>query len=354
MDSRHLARIDLRALQPTPDGLLEALGRIAALGFDGFSILYEDTFPWTVDDRMRCDRCYPEHVIAGIGEWCRKRGLVHGIEISAYGLTDTVLAIPSFAHLRDFEPMVPDSSRFEPTARNMIEHIVDDVCALIPNAALIFSPSSLFARSDLTPNLYECLAKVREEKAGGSFSVAEAPSDGWSRLSRIAPSEDALGEVYVAWLSTCACYGSPAERAIVSMIGDLAGLLSARTGRRIENAPDDTARAFQRFEQVRAEVTGALESAERSIAAATAASAGRREGASIHARRALQAVADAVIRLDDAGRSLEHISRRRIAGSGLKQYLAETTAPLIERHAAARGRLDALAQRLVAPRRPAQ
>ena len=96
----HIARVDLRAVPPAPDQLLETLDRLAAAGFDGFAILYEDSFPWTLDDRMKAPISYPEDVVSGVFDWCQRRELMHCIELTAFGLSDSLLLFPAFSHVR--------------------------------------------------------------------------------------------------------------------------------------------------------------------------------------------------------------------------------------------------------------
>lgn len=352
-NAQHLARIDLRALGPTPDGLLEILRRVADIGYDGFSLLYEDRFPWTVDERMRSESSYPDDVVAGIAEWCERKGLIHAIELSAYGLTDTLLSIDSFGYLRSLIQNSADVDRYGSAARRMIERVLDDVYALVPQTHVVFSPSSLLAVPEPLSVLERHLESICADMAESSvyWGVGDCHgSDGdWHSVRQILPEAGCSPpiEIDIVCYQSCACYGGHSLRPLFAMERDFAASLEERTGRALAVRPDDLTRAFVDFLQAERDAGAALESAERTVAAAGLIHAGYRIGAALQADRAVSACRQKIDRVRGSGKLLHDAADRVLLPREVGRFIAERVTPIGERHALLRARVDALLETFV-------
>lgn len=124
--------LDLKGLPPTPQRLLSLLDLFHRLRFNAVLIEWEDTFPWTVDPRFRCETAYSPAEIQQFLD----RAAALGIEViplvQCLGHMETFLREPEYSVLRE----VPDScdvlNPLHPDARPLIERLVDDVLALMP------------------------------------------------------------------------------------------------------------------------------------------------------------------------------------------------------------------------------
>lgn len=346
--SRHahtIARIDLRALQPSPDGLLEVLDTLAGIGFEGFALLYEDRFPWALDERLRSPAAYPEHVVAGIHDWCLRRELIHAVELSAFGLTDTLLSLAAFHHLR--KALCSDEGYFS-VARNMIERVVDDVYALLPDSHLLFSPSSLYGSTTSPAAAESCLAAVSEEHADSpaSWSICTdcGPDIRWSKAEPVGDRFDEL-RLSLASVPTTTSFGAPALRPIA--VDEFARLLAQRNQRVVHATPQPLEELFNRFTEAEIDAERRLLAVERALATAVFEAGGRRGGALRHARRAVRSYRESADAMRRLAAELRSGCEPRLSEQTVLRFFSERSAPLTERFASACARLETLCEGFV-------
>jgi hypothetical protein len=125
--------LDLTGVPPTADRLLQLLELFAAARYNVVLVQWEDTFPWTVDERFRSPAAYsPEEIV----RFCEKAAAL-GLEliplVQCLGHMETPLSVPGYEHLRE----VPDDeSGLNPLAagaRELIQSMVNDVLTLMPD-----------------------------------------------------------------------------------------------------------------------------------------------------------------------------------------------------------------------------
>ena len=56
--ARRGLHLDLKGVPPTAERLLSLLDLLAAARFNAVLVEWEDMFPWTVDERFRCETAY--------------------------------------------------------------------------------------------------------------------------------------------------------------------------------------------------------------------------------------------------------------------------------------------------------
>jgi hypothetical protein len=128
---------------------------------------------------------------------------------------------------------------------------------------------------------------------------------------------------------------------------DFAASLEERTGRALAVRPDDLTRAFVDFLQAERDAGAALESAERTVAAAGLIHAGYRIGAALQADRAVSACRQKIDRVRGSGKLLHDAADRVLLPREVGRFIAERVTPIGERHALLRARVDALLETFV-------
>lgn len=131
--TRRGVHLDLKGCPPTPQRLLSLLRVISAARYNVILVEWEDTFPWTLDERFRNASAYtPEQVRT----FCRAAADV-GIElipvVTCMGHLETPLSLPEYAHLREVPHRADVLNPLAPGARELIERMVDDVLELMPD-----------------------------------------------------------------------------------------------------------------------------------------------------------------------------------------------------------------------------
>jgi len=123
--------LDLKGTPPTPERLGRLLEVFAAARYNAVLVEWEDTFPWTVDERFRCETAYtPEQV-----ERFRAAAGELGIEIiplvQCLGHAETPLSVPGYERLREVPHLSNVLNPLAEGARELIENMVDDVLARV-------------------------------------------------------------------------------------------------------------------------------------------------------------------------------------------------------------------------------
>ncbi len=125
--------LDLTGLPPTAERLLELLELFAAARYNVVLVQWEDSFPWTVDERFRSPTAYsPEDIVR-----FRDKATTLGLElislVQCLGHMETPLSVPGYEHLRELPDNESGLNPLAPGARELIQSMVDDVLELMPD-----------------------------------------------------------------------------------------------------------------------------------------------------------------------------------------------------------------------------
>jgi hexosaminidase len=125
--------LDLTGLPPTAERLLELLELFAAARYNVVLVQWEDSYPWTVDERFRSPTAYsPEDIVR-----FRDKAAALGLEliplVQCLGHMETPLSVPGYEHLRELPDDETGLNPLAPGARELIQSMVDDVLKLMPD-----------------------------------------------------------------------------------------------------------------------------------------------------------------------------------------------------------------------------
>jgi len=125
--------LDLTGVPPTAERLLELLELFAVARYNVVLVQWEDSFPWTVDERFRSPTAYsPEEIVR-----FRDKATALGLEliplVQCLGHMETPLSVPGYEHLRELPDSESGLNPLAPGARELIQSMVDDVLTLMPD-----------------------------------------------------------------------------------------------------------------------------------------------------------------------------------------------------------------------------
>lgn len=129
--------LDLKGLPPTFDRLLELLDLFAAARYNLLLVEWEDMFPWTVDERLRCETAYSAQQVKLFTAAAAERGLELVPLVQCLGHMETPLALPEYAHLREIADESGVLNPLADGARGLVEAMVDDALALTPDVGYL-------------------------------------------------------------------------------------------------------------------------------------------------------------------------------------------------------------------------
>ncbi|MDD2710934.1 MAG: family 20 glycosylhydrolase [Verrucomicrobiae bacterium] len=124
--------LDLKGVPPTPERLISLLRFFAAARYTSVLVEWEDTFPWTVNERFQSETAYSPSTVKRMVKTAADLGLELIPLVQCLGHMETVLRLPEYKHLRE---LPHDDAVMNPLARGareLIEKMVDDVLALMP------------------------------------------------------------------------------------------------------------------------------------------------------------------------------------------------------------------------------
>ena len=125
--------LDLKGTPPTPERLVGLLQVVAAARYNAVLVEWEDTFPWTVDVRFRCETAYTPEVVQRFHAEAADVGIEVIPLVQCLGHMETPLSIPDYAPLREVPHRSDVLNPLAPGARELVERMVKDVLALAPN-----------------------------------------------------------------------------------------------------------------------------------------------------------------------------------------------------------------------------
>lgn len=124
--------LDLKGLPPTAGRLIELLKIFAAARYNVVLVEWEDSFPWTVDERFRSPTAYTPDDIRRFQETAGKLGLEVIPLVQCLGHMETPLGVPGYEKLREVSDDSSVLNPLAPGARDLIQNMVDDVLNLMP------------------------------------------------------------------------------------------------------------------------------------------------------------------------------------------------------------------------------
>jgi len=124
--------LDLKGCPPTGRRLISLLRVWAAAGYNAVVVEWEDTFPWTVDERFRCETAYSPQTIRDFCAEAARLGIDVIPLVQCLGHMETPLQTPGYEKLREIPHKATTLNPLAPGARELITRMVEDVLALSP------------------------------------------------------------------------------------------------------------------------------------------------------------------------------------------------------------------------------
>ena len=124
---------DLKGLPPTPQRWIELLDLLAAMRFNAVLVEWEDTFPWTVDPRFRCETAYTPEDVRAFATAADERGIELIPLVQCLGHLETPLSVPGYEFLREVDHQSNVLNPLADSAAELVAAMIDDVLALLPD-----------------------------------------------------------------------------------------------------------------------------------------------------------------------------------------------------------------------------
>jgi len=124
--------LDLKGVPPTPARLVGLLDVIAAFRYNAVVVEREDTFPWTVDKRIRCETAYTPDEVRAFHERAAAIGIQIIPLVQCLGHLQFVLKLPGYEAMREQPDGIDVINPLAEGAGELISKLVDDVLALTP------------------------------------------------------------------------------------------------------------------------------------------------------------------------------------------------------------------------------
>jgi len=125
--------LDLKGLPPTPQRLDGLLKIIAAAGYNAVLVEWEDMFPWTVDERFRCETAYTPEQVRQFAAAAAERGIEIIPLIETLGHMQTPLSLPGYEALREVPHQTDVLNPLADGAAQLVHDMIEDVLALLPD-----------------------------------------------------------------------------------------------------------------------------------------------------------------------------------------------------------------------------
>ncbi len=122
----------LTGLPPTPERFVQLLHLFAAARYNVLVIEWEDSFPWTVDERFRSRTAYTPDDVRRICGTAAGLGLELIPLVQCLGHMETPLSTPGYEHLREVPENSSGINPLDPKSAGIVQRMVDDVLALMP------------------------------------------------------------------------------------------------------------------------------------------------------------------------------------------------------------------------------
>jgi hypothetical protein len=158
--------MDLKGLPPTPERFIELLKLFAAVRYNFVLVEWEDTFPWTVDERFRSPTAYTPEQIQSFCATAAELGLELIPLVTCLGHMETPLSIDDYAHLREVQEDESSLNPIAPGARELIQGMVDDVLKLMPDVKRFHLGGDEAVRFGQHP---DCVTYIEEHGKGALY-----------------------------------------------------------------------------------------------------------------------------------------------------------------------------------------
>ena len=126
-------QLELKGVPPTPERLLSLLDLFAAARYNVVLVEWEDTFPWTVDERFRSPTAYTPELVKQFCDKAAELGLELIPLVQCLGHMENALSVEGYEHLREIPDFEAGLNPLAPGARELIQSMVDDVLRLMPD-----------------------------------------------------------------------------------------------------------------------------------------------------------------------------------------------------------------------------
>ncbi len=124
--------LDLKGLPPTPERLMGLLPILKLAGYNAVLAEWEDTFPWTVDERFRGETFYSAELVQSFQAKAAELGIEIIPLVQCLGHMETPLQIADYAHLREVPDRTDCLNPLAAGATELIRDMVDNVLAVMP------------------------------------------------------------------------------------------------------------------------------------------------------------------------------------------------------------------------------
>ncbi len=131
--SKRGVHLDLKGLPPTPKRFVELLKLFAAARYNVVLVEWEDSFPWTVDERFRSPTAYTADDVARFVKTAAELGIDLIPLVQCLGHMENPLSVKGYEHLRELPDIESGLNPLAPGARELIQDMVDDVLKLMPD-----------------------------------------------------------------------------------------------------------------------------------------------------------------------------------------------------------------------------
>lgn len=125
--------LDLKGVPPTAERMVELLRIFAAMRYNVVLIEWEDSFPWTVDERFRSPTAYLPEDIACFVATAEALGIELIPLVQCLGHMENPLSVEGYQHLREIPDIEAGLNPLAPGARELVQSMVDDVLRLMPD-----------------------------------------------------------------------------------------------------------------------------------------------------------------------------------------------------------------------------
>ena len=119
--------MDLKGTPPTPERFERHLELFARLRYNAVLIEWEDTFPYAVDERFRCETAYTAEQVRRFCDRARKLGMEVVPLVQCLGHMETPLSVADYAPLREVPHRADVLNPLADGARELVERMVEDV-----------------------------------------------------------------------------------------------------------------------------------------------------------------------------------------------------------------------------------
>ncbi|MEK6796547.1 MAG: family 20 glycosylhydrolase [Spirochaetota bacterium] len=125
--------LDLKGLPPTAKRLMKLLDLLHAAKYNAILVEWEDMFPWTVDERFRCETAYSIAEVKRFAAKAKRLGIELIPLVQCLGHMEMVLRHKRYARMQEVAGQNDAINPLAPGAADLIRDMVRDVLSVIPD-----------------------------------------------------------------------------------------------------------------------------------------------------------------------------------------------------------------------------